>query len=329
MTRTAPGFIKSNPQLTRSGELKHLLSTEGLPRVIVNHLLDTAQQYLSATQHEVKVKLNTPPLLQGKTVCHLFADDTTRSRPAFEVAARQLSAEVVNFDFRFSSTGPGESLRATLAGMQALQADLVVIRHTESGAPYLLARHCPPHVHVINAGDGRYADPVQALLDMLMIRHYKPDIRGLTVALVGDILHSRVARSDIHALTTLGAPEIRVIGPRTLLPDGPEQLGVQVFHEMDPGLRGADVIIVLGLPSERLNDACLPSTREYLNSYGLTPARLALAAPDALVLYAGPIKGCIEIEQSVVDGMRAVTLNQQTFGLAVRMAVMGIVAGAR
>jgi aspartate carbamoyltransferase catalytic subunit len=162
----------------------------------------------------------------------------------------------------------------------------------------------------------------------LLIRHYKSEIRGLTVALVGDVLHSGLARSEIHALTTLGAPEIRVIGPRTLLPDGLAQLGAQVFHEMDPGLRGADVIIVLGLPHGRFSDACLPSGREYFNSYGLTPERLALAASDALVLYAGRLKGCLEIERSVADSMHAVTLSQQTFGMAMRMAVMSVVAGA-
>lgn len=316
-----PGFIKSHPQLTRRRELRHLLSTEGLPRVLIEQVLDTAGQFVGLTEGDA------PPLLQGKSVCTLFFENAPDTRTAFELAARRLSAEVVNVDLSALPTDPGAALRDMLRQLPALQAEILVVRHPQSGAPYLLAQHCALHQHVINAGDGCHAHPTQALLDMYTIRHYKQDFRGLTVAIVGDLLHSRVARSAIHALTTLGAPEIRAIGPRTLLPDGPEQLGVQVFHEMDPGLRGADVIIVLGLPTERLSDACLPSTQEYFNSYGLTPERLALAAPDALVLHAGPIEGCIEIEKSVADGMQAVILNQQTFGMAVRMAVMGIVAG--
>lgn len=325
MTRTAPGFIKSNPQLTRKGELKHLLTIEGLPRTIVNHLLDTAEQFVGVADGEIK-KL---PLLQGKSVFNLFFENSTRTRTTFEIAAKRLSADVLNLNINASSTSKGESLLDTIRNLSAMQADLFVVRHAQSGAPYLIAQHCAPHVHVINAGDGRHAHPTQGLLDMYTIRHYKKDFRGLTVAIVGDILHSRVARSDIHALTTLGVPEIRAIGPRTLLPEGLEQLGVKVFHEMDAGLRGVDVIIMLRLQNERMSGACLPSAQEYFKSYGLTPERLALAAPDAIVMHPGPINRGVEIESSVADGVQSVILDQVTFGIAVRMAVMSVVAGAR
>ena len=267
--------------------------------------------------------------MQGKSVFNLFFENSTRTRSTFEIAAKRLSADVLNGNLHASSSSKGESLLDTLRNLSAMQADLLVVRHAQSGAPYLIAQHCAPHVHVINAGDGRHAHPTQALLDMFTIRHYKPDFRGLTVAIVGDILHSRVARSDIHALTTLGVPEIRAIGPRTLLPEGLEQLGVTVFHEIEAGLRGVDVIIMLRLQHERMSGALLPSAQEYFKSYGLTPERLALAAPDAIVMHPGPINRGVEIESSVADGVQSVILKQVTFGIAVRMAVMAMVAGAR
>ncbi|MCA3830028.1 MAG: aspartate carbamoyltransferase catalytic subunit, partial [Burkholderia sp.] len=206
------GFLKGNPQLTKNGELKHLLSIEGLPRSIVNHILDTAEQFVSVTDREVK----KVPLLRGKSVFNLFFENSTRTRTTFEIAATRLSADVLNLNINASSTSKGESLLDTINNLSAMHADLFVVRHASSGAPYLIAEHCAPHVHVINAGDGRHAHPTQGLLDMYTIRHYKRDFTKLRVAIVGDILHSRVARSDIHALTTLGVPEVRAIGPRTL-----------------------------------------------------------------------------------------------------------------
>jgi aspartate carbamoyltransferase catalytic subunit len=212
-----------------------------------------------------------------------------------------------------------------------MHADMFVVRHAESGAPYLIAKHLSdtnqPHVHVVNAGDGRHAHPTQGLLDMYTIRHYKKDFSNLTVAIVGDILHSRVARSDIHALTTLGVPEIRAIGPRTLLPSGLEQMGVRVFTNMAEGLKGVDVIIMLRLQNERMSGALLPSSQEFFKSYGLTTERLALAKPDAIVMHPGPMNRGVEIESAVADGTQAVILPQVTFGIAVRMAVMSILAG--
>src|ERR1700743_2317268 len=238
------GFLKGNPQLTKNGELKHLLSIEGLPRSIVTHILDTAEQFVSVTDREVK----KVPLLRGKSVFNLFFENSTRTRTTFEIAAKRLSADVINLNINASSTSKGESLLDTVDNLAAMAADMFVVRHAESGAPYLIAEHLnrtgANHIHVVNAGDGRHAHPTQGLLDMYTIRHYKKDFTNLTAAIVGDILHSRVARSDIHALTTLGVPEVRAIGPRTLLPGGLEQMGVRVFHNLDEWLKDVDGIIM-------------------------------------------------------------------------------------
>jgi aspartate carbamoyltransferase catalytic subunit len=208
-----------------------------------------------------------------------------------------------------------------------MHADMFVVRHGESGAPYLIAQHCAPHVHVVNAGDGRHAHPTQGLLDMYTIRHYKKDFRNLTVAIVGDLVHSRVARSDIHALTTLGVPEVRAVGPKTLVPGDMKEMGVRVCHDMAEGIRGADVIIMLRLQNERMSGGMLPSADEFAKSYGLTAEKLALAKPDAIVMHPGPINRGVEIDSSVADGRQSVILPQVTFGIAVRMAVMSIIAG--
>jgi aspartate carbamoyltransferase catalytic subunit len=216
----------------------------------------------------------------------------------------------------------------TIANLAAMQADIFVVRHEASGAPYLIARHVAPHIHVINAGDGRHAHPTQALLDMYTIRHFKKDFTNLRVAVVGDILHSRVARSNIHALTTLGVPEVRAIGPLTLLPSGLEQMGVRVFTDMREGLKDVDVIIMLRLQNERMRGALLPSAHEYFKHYGLTQEKLAMAQSDVIVMHPGPMNRGVEIDSAVADGPHAVILDQVNFGIAVRMAVMSIVAGA-
>jgi len=312
-----------NPQLNEHGELKHLLTIDGLPRRIVENILDTAASFVSVGEREVK----KVPLLRGKSIFNLFFENSTRTRTTFEIAAKRLSADVINLNINASSTSKGESLLDTIANLSAMQADMFVVRHASSGAPYLIAEHVAPHVHVVNAGDGRHAHPTQGLLDMYTIRHYKKEFHNLTVAIVGDILHSRVARSDIHALSTLGVPEIRAIGPRTLLPNGLEQMGVQVYHDMNAGLKGVDVIIMLRLQNERMSGALLPSAGEYFKNYGLTPEKLALAKPDAIVMHPGPMNRGVEIDSAVADGAQSVILDQVTFGIAVRMAVMSIVAG--
>ncbi|QWT47257.1 aspartate carbamoyltransferase catalytic subunit [Azospira inquinata] len=316
-----------NPQLNAEGGLQHLLSTEKLPLEVVNQVLDTASSFLEVSDREVK----KVPLLRGKSVFNLFFENSTRTRTTFEIAAKRLSADVINLDVSRSSTAKGETLLDTIDNLCSMHADMFVVRHASSGAPFLIAEHLHrmgrDDIHVVNAGDGRHAHPTQGLLDMYTIRHYKKDFTGLRVAIVGDILHSRVARSDLHALRTLGCGEIRAVGPKTLLPGYLETLGVRVFYDMDEGLKDCDVIIMLRLQNERMNGALLPSAGEYFKSYGLTPERLALAKPDAIVMHPGPMNRGVEIDSAVADGPQAVILNQVTFGIAVRMAVMGILAG--
>ena len=313
----------SHPQLNQHGELIHLLSTEGLPRDILIHILDTAAQFVSVNTREVK----KVPLLRGKSIFNLFFENSTRTRTTFEIAAKRLSADVFNLDIARSSTSKGETLLDTIANLSAMAADIFVVRHSESGAPYLIAQNVAPHVHVVNAGDGRHAHPTQALLDMYTIRHYKKDFTNLTVAIVGDIVHSRVARSNIHALTTLGVPEVRVVGPRTLVPGDLREMGVRVCHDMAEGIRDADVVIMLRLQNERMTGGMLPSAGEFFKEFGLTESKLALAKPDAIVMHPGPINRGVEIDSAVADGKQSVILPQVTFGIAVRMAVMSILAG--
>ena len=317
-----------NPQLNKNGELQHLITLEGLPPAVITRILDTAASFVSVGDREVK----KVPLMRGKSVFNLFFENSTRTRTTFEIASKRLSADVINLNISASSASKGESLLDTIDNLAAMHADMFVVRHAQSGAPYLIARHLTEtnqdHVHVVNAGDGRHAHPTQGLLDMYTIRHYKKDFRNLTVAIVGDILHSRVARSDIHGLTTLGVPEVRAIGPRTLLPGGLEQMGVRVFNDMNEGLKGVDVIIMLRLQNERMNGALLPSAQGYFKSYGLTPERLALAKSDAIVMHPGPMNRGVEIDSAVADGAQAVILPQVTFGIAVRMAVMSMLAGS-
>ncbi len=315
-----------NPQLNRDGGLQHLLTIEGLPREVITAILDTAAPFTEVAEREVK-KL---PLLRGKSVFNLFFENSTRTRTTFEIAAKRLSADVINLNINTSSTTKGETLLDTVDNLAAMQADMFVVRHASSGAPYLIAQHLAAtgrdHIRVINAGDGRHAHPTQGLLDMYTIRHYKKDFTNLTVAIVGDILHSRVARSQIHALTTLGVPEVRVIGPKTLLPTDVERLGVRVFNDMRSGLRGVDVVMMLRLQNERMNGALLPSTQEFFKYYGLTLDKLELAKPDAIVMHPGPMNRGVEIDSAVADGPHAVILPQVTFGIAVRMAVMSMLA---
>lgn len=317
--------IFQNPQLTRHGALKHLLSIEGLAQSTLIQLLDAANQFVSLSENEREVK--KVPLLRGKSVFNLFFENSTRTRTTFEIAAKRLSADVINLNIAASSANKGESLLDTINNLSAMHADMFIVRHASSGAPYLIAQHVAPHVHVINAGDGRHAHPTQALLDMYTIRHYKKDFTQLRVALIGDILHSRVARSDIHALTTLGCPEVRVIAPKTLLPVDIAGMGVQVYHNIEQGLRDVDVIIMLRLQNERMSGALLPSAQEYFKTYGLTAARLALAADDAIVMHPGPMNRGVEIDSVVADGAQSVILQQVSFGIAVRMAVMGVLIG--
>lgn len=311
-----------NPQLNKNGELVHLLSTEGLSRDILTHILDTAAQFVSVNTREVK----KVPLLRGKSVFNLFFENSTRTRTTFEIAAKRLSADVFNLDIARSSTSKGETLLDTIANLSAMAADIFVVRHSESGAPYLIAQNVAPHVHVINAGDGRHAHPTQGLLDMYTIRHHKGGFENLRVAIVGDVLHSRVARSDIHALRTLGCPEVHVVGPKTLVPDSFSGMGVKVFHSLQEGIKDCDVVIALRLQNERMSGALLPSSQEYFKHFGLTQETLRYAKPDVIVMHPGPINRGVEIDSAVADGPHSVILQQVNFGIAVRMAAMSIVA---
>ena len=316
-------MLTANPQLTADKKLKHLLTTEGLPKKLIEQILETADQFVSVGDREVK----KVPLLRGKSVFNLFFENSTRTRTTFEIAAKRLSADVINLNIGASSASKGESLLDTIDNLAAMNADMFIVRHSQSGASHLIAQHVKAGIAVINAGDGRHAHPTQGLLDMYTIRHYKKSFHNLSVAIVGDILHSRVARSGIHALTTLGCPDVRVIGPATLIPSEVERMGVSVHHDMHRGLEGVDVVIMLRLQSERMSGPLLPSAHEFFKNYGLNAEKLARAKPDAIVMHPGPMNRGVEIESGIADGRQSVILPQVTFGIAVRMAVMAMVTG--
>ncbi|MGH8614486.1 MAG: aspartate carbamoyltransferase catalytic subunit [Gammaproteobacteria bacterium] len=311
----------SNIQLDEQGRLKHFLSIEGLPQGLLFEILGTTEGFAPVGRRPVK----KVPLLRGKTIVNLFFEPSTRTRITFELAAKRLSADVLTLNIGDSSTRKGESLLDTLRNLEAMHCDMLVIRHDCSGAAHFIASHVCSEVRVINAGDGRHAHPTQAMLDMFTIRRAKGDFAALCVAIVGDIAHSRVARSDIHALKILETREVRVIGPRTLIPPEMETLGVHVYHDLKSGLQDVDAIIMLRLQNERMQGALLPSAREFFELYGLTEERLAVAKPDAIVLHPGPINRGVEIDSQVANGPRSVILQQVSYGIAVRMAVMSMV----
>ena len=307
-------------QLTETGELRHFLSIDGLPKTLLERILDTANSFVVVGNQEVK----KVPLLRGKTVVNLFFENSTRTRSTFELAAQRLSADVLNLDINTSATSKGESLLDTLRNLRAMYSDMFVVRHSQSGAAHFIAQQVTPNVAIINAGDGRHAHPTQAMLDMLTIYRHKASFDQLKVAIVGDILHSRVARDQVHALTTLGCQDVRLIGPNTLLPTAAEELGVTTYNDLDKGLEDVDVIIMLRLQTERMDSAFLPSASEYYQAYGLTRQRLNKAKPDAIVMHPGPINRGIEIESEVADGEQSLILNQVGYGIAIRMAVMSM-----
>ncbi|UCH53633.1 MAG: aspartate carbamoyltransferase catalytic subunit [Pseudomonadota bacterium] len=310
-------------QFDGHGRLRHLLTIEGLPRQTLVDILDTAESFISFREREIK----KVPLLRGKTVVNLFFESSTRTRTTFEIAAKRLSADVINIAVSTSSTSKGETVLDTIRNLEAMHTDLFVVRHSLSGAAYLIARYLPAHVHLINAGDGAHAHPTQALLDCFTIRQLKGGFDKLSVAIVGDILHSRVARSLIHALRILGAPDIRVVAPKTLLPTAVETLGVRPYSDMEAGLNGVDVVVMLRLQRERMRGALIPSEQEYFNLFGLTPDKLAHAKPDAIVMHPGPMNRGLEIDSAIADGPQSVILPQVTNGIAVRMAVMALILG--
>jgi len=307
-------------QLTESGRLKHFLTISGLSKALLTEILDTADSLIEVGERQIK----KVPLLRGKTVVNLFFEASTRTRSTFELAAKRLSADVLNININTSAASKGESLSDMLKNLEAMASDMFVVRHAQSDAAHFIAESVTPGVAIVNAGDGWHAHPTQAMLDMLTIRQNKGQFEGLKVAIIGDILHSRVARSQIRALNTLGAEEVRVIAPNTLLPTQVESLGVTVFNDLEQGLEDIDVIIMLRLQKERMHGALLPSEQEYFELYGLTQEKLKCAKPDAIVMHPGPINRGVEIESEVADGPQSVILDQVTNGIAIRMAVMSM-----
>jgi aspartate carbamoyltransferase catalytic subunit len=304
---------------------RHLLGTETLSAEDLTTVLDLGERFLEIAARPIK----KVPTLRGKTVINLFLEPSTRTRTSFEIAAKRLSADAINISGASSSTVKGETLLDTARNLDAMAPDVVVIRHAQAGAAEMLAGRIA--ARVVNAGDGAHEHPTQALLDCSTIRAHKGRIRGLEVAICGDITHSRVARSNIFALTTLGA-RVRVAGPRTLLPPGlSEMVGggsvIGVHDRIEPALEGADVVMMLRIQKERMGTGLFPNTREYARYFGLNDRRLALAKPDAIVLHPGPINRGVEIEPSVADGPRAVILDQVSRGVAIRMAVLYLLAG--
>lgn len=300
----------------------HLLGIKELTPEEIYHVLDTASGFKDVLMRDIK---KVPPL-RGKTVVSLFFEPSTRTRTSFALAGKRLSADVVNFSVSSSSVVKGETILDTALTIQALGADLMIIRHASSGVPHYLSKFL--NISVVNAGDGSNEHPTQALLDMFTIQSYKKDIKGLEVAIIGDIAHSRVAKSNIYALVKLGA-RVRVICPPTLMPAELEKLGVEVFHSMEDGIRGADVVMALRLQLERQSKGFLPSTKEYFNLYGLTSERLKLAKKDAIVMHPGPMNRGVEIASDVADGPQSVILEQVTNGIAVRMAVLYLLSGVK
>jgi aspartate carbamoyltransferase catalytic subunit len=304
-------------------ERKDLLGIRDLTAGEITHLLDTAETFRDISRREVK----KVPTLRGRTIINLFFEPSTRTRTSFEIAAKRLSADAVNISISTSSVSKGETLLDTARNLEAMVPDCIVIRHSMAGAPHHLARMC--NAPIVNAGDGSHEHPTQALLDALTIRDHKKEIAGLKVAIIGDILHSRVARSNIYLLTKLGAT-VSVAGPGTLVPPdfaGVVENGLRLERRIEDAIEGADVIIILRIQRERQDAAFFPSLREYAIHFGLHPEHLNLAAPDAIVMHPGPMNRGIEISSEIADGSKSLILDQVTNGVAVRMAVLYLLAG--
>jgi aspartate carbamoyltransferase catalytic subunit len=306
--------------VTAGFKQRHLLGIEPLSAEELRIVLDLGERFLEIAQRPIK----KVPTLRGKTVINLFLEPSTRTRTSFEIAAKRLSADAVNISGSGSSTVKGETLVDTALNLDAMSPDVVVVRHAQAGAAVMLSQRI--RASVVNAGDGAHEHPTQALLDCSTIRAHKGRIEGLTVVICGDIAHSRVARSNLFALTKLGA-KVRVAGPRTLLPIGIEALGAEVFDRLEPALEGADVVMMLRIQTERRAGGRFPNTREYSRYFGLNARRLALAHPEAIVMHPGPMNRGVEIDPSVADGPRSVILDQVARGVAIRMAVLYLLGG--
>ena len=308
--------MSSNQQLST----KHILGIKYLTADDLHLIFKTATEFKDVINRPIK----KVPSLRDITIANLFFENSTRTRTTFELAAKRLSADLVNLDIRNSAASKGESLLDTIRNIEAMGCDMFVVRHASSSAAHFIAKYCASHISVINAGDGRHAHPTQAMLDMLTIRRHKGSFDGLKVAIVGDILHSRVARSQLHALTTLGVEEVRLVGPKTLVPEFFAEMGATICHDLEVGLKDVDVVVMLRLQKERMKGALLPSEGEFYRLYGLTEESLSWAKPDAIVMHPGPINRGVEISSEVADGDHSVILDQVTNGIAVRMAVLSM-----
>ena len=311
-----------SPVPGRNGHRKHLLDIESLTAEEITLVLDTARAFKAVGERAIK----KVPALRGKTVVNLFVEPSTRTRTSFELSEQRLSADIINFNTEASSLKKGETLKDTARNLEALNIDFIVIRHSASGAPQFLSRFL--NASVINAGDGAHEHPTQALLDAFTIREKKGRIKGLNVTILGDILYSRVARSDIWALTKLGA-NVTLCGPSTLVPSVFEQMGVRVTHDVEEAIREADIINLLRIQHERQRKSMFPSLGEYSSLFGLNKDRLTRTKPDALIMHPGPINRGVEIDSEIADCDRSVILEQVTNGLAVRMAVLFLVNGGK
>jgi aspartate carbamoyltransferase catalytic subunit len=309
----------ANPAKEPAFPHRHLLGIEGLSAQDISFLLDLAEAAIEVSR-QVEKKRST---LRGRTLINLFFEASTRTQSSFELAGKRLGADVMNMSVESSSVKKGETLIDTAMTLNAMRPDIIVVRHAQAGAVHLLARKVD--CAVVNAGDGAHEHPTQALLDALTIRRNKGRIEGLTVVICGDILHSRVARSNISLLSALGA-RVRVTGPSTLLPPGIERMGVEVFRDMRAGLDGADIVMMLRLQRERMQGGYIPSAKEYFRFFGLDEAKLSYAKPDALVLHPGPINRGVEIDSAVADGPRSLIREQVEMGVAVRIAVLEALA---
>jgi aspartate carbamoyltransferase catalytic subunit len=301
--------------------LRHLLGIEELSAQEITQVLDLADTFLEVSERPIK----KVPTLRGRTVINLFLEASTRTRTSFEIAGKRLSADVINISASTSSTTKGETLLDTAKNLQAMAPDIIVLRHSASGSAHYLAKHCK--AAIVNAGDGTHEHPTQALLDCATIRKHKKSIAGLTVAICGDITHSRVARSNIYALSKLGA-NVRLAGPLTMMPPGIEKLGATTFSRIEPAIEGADVVMMLRIQNERLGGSnYFPNTREYSRYFGLGPRLAERLKPDALIMHPGPVNRGVELDPAVADGPRSVILEQVTYGVAVRMAVLYLLGG--
>jgi aspartate carbamoyltransferase catalytic subunit len=315
----------TNQIISNNSKINHLISTDDLNYELIIKIFDMAESFFKIGQRDIK-KI---PLLRGKTICNLFFENSTRTRTTFEIAAKRLSADVINLDIPTSSQSKGESIFDMVDNLIAMGTDIFVVRHPEAGVPNKIANHVASNIHIINGGDGSNAHPTQGLLDAFTIRKFKKNFSNLKIAIVGDIQHSRVAKSEINVLSTLGAKEIRVIGPKSLMPDNIDQLKVKVFHTMEEGLKDVDVVTMLRIQKERMSNDTIPSESEYFKSFGLNQKRLKIAKDNALVLHPGPINRGVEIESEVADGKQSVILNQVKYGIAIRMAVMAMMVGKK